>query len=139
MSNDSDVLARTLYGESRGELYGGKVAVANAIMHRVHTDLFNDNKPDWWGEDIIGVCQKPGQFSCWNANDPNRAKIEAVTVADPAFLECVEIAERAVMGLLPDLVFGSTHYHTTAVRPVWSRGHRPVIQIGTHLFFNTIG
>ena len=137
-ANDAEILARTLYGEARGELYGGKVAVANVILHRVTTDIYGDNKPDWWGEGIIGVCQKPGQFSCWNPNDPNRDKIMAVGPSDPVFAECIVIAEKAVMGLLPDLVFGSTHYHTVSVAPVWSRGHRPVIRIGAHLFYTTV-
>lgn len=131
MTQEADILARTLYGEARGELYGGKVAVANVIQHRA-------SKPGWWGTGIIGVCQAPQQFSCWNAGDPNRDKIAAVGPSDPVFTECLVIAEKAVMGLLPDLVFGSTHYHTVSVQPAWSRGHRPVIRIGSHLFFNTI-
>lgn len=136
--DEVDTLARTLFGEARGGYHGDRVAVANVIMHRVNADLGNDGKPDWWGEGVIGVCRKPSQFSCWNPNDPNRPVIELVTGENPVFAQCIAIAGAAVAGTLPDLVFGSTHYHTVSVQPAWSRGHKPVIRIGSHLFFNTI-
>ncbi|HJR27754.1 MAG TPA: cell wall hydrolase, partial [Pseudomonas sp.] len=64
---DRDVLARTLWGEARGEGLPGQIAVAWAIRNRV-----NDGKArSWWGEGYAGVCQAPYQFSCWNKSDPN--------------------------------------------------------------------
>ena len=64
---DRDILARTLWGEARGESLAGQIAVAWTIRNRV-----NDGKAkSWWGEGYAGVCQKPYQFSCWNKNDPN--------------------------------------------------------------------
>ena len=66
---DRDILARTLWGEARGESLAGQIAVAWTIRNRV-----NDGKDkSWWGEGYAGVCQKPYQFSCWNRNDPNFA------------------------------------------------------------------
>ena len=47
--NDQEVLARTLWGEARGEGPEGMTAVACTIMNRVNIDLHNDNKPDWLG------------------------------------------------------------------------------------------
>ena len=67
---DVDVLARTIWGEARGEGFAGQVAVGWAIRNRVEADLGNDGKPDWWGEGYVGVCKAPWQFSCWNKNDP---------------------------------------------------------------------
>lgn len=64
---DRDILARTLWGEARGEGLAGQIAVAWTIRNRV-----NDGKAkSWWGEGYAGVCQAPYQFSCWNKNDPN--------------------------------------------------------------------
>ncbi|AZD06253.1 Cell wall hydrolase [Pseudomonas chlororaphis] len=64
---DRDLLARTLWGEARGEGLAGQIAVAWTIRNRV-----NDGKAkSWWGEGYAGVCQAPYQFSCWNKNDPN--------------------------------------------------------------------
>ena len=60
---DQDILARTLWGEARGEGVAGQIAVAWSIRNRVEMDLHNDGKPDWWGEGYAGVCKKPYQFS----------------------------------------------------------------------------
>lgn len=66
---DHDILARTLWGEARGESLAGHIAVAWTIRNRV-----NDGRAkSWWGEGYTGVCQKPYQFSCWNKNVTNFA------------------------------------------------------------------
>ena len=64
---DIDTLARTLFGEARGELYGGRVAVANVIINRAASQV------TWWGNTVEEVCRKPKQFSCWDLkfNKPN--------------------------------------------------------------------
>ena len=64
---DRDILARTLWGEARGEGAAGQIAVAWTIRNRV----FDGKTNSWWGEGYAGVCQKPYQFSCWNKTDPN--------------------------------------------------------------------
>jgi len=49
---DRNILARTLWGEARGESLAGQVAVACVIRNRV-----NDAKDrSWWGEGYAGVC-----------------------------------------------------------------------------------
>ncbi len=68
-----NILAKTLYGEARGEGLSGLEAVANTIINRVNTAKAKGGR-FWWGNDIISVCQKPYQFSCWNKKDPNRKK-----------------------------------------------------------------
>ncbi|MCH7486229.1 MAG: cell wall hydrolase [Proteobacteria bacterium] len=130
-TEDRDILARTIFGEARGELYGGKVAVAQVIMNRVRAKT-------WFGNGVVSVCLSPGQFSCWNAGDPNREKIEAATEDDDAFRECLDVAERVLGAEFPDITFGSRHYHTPGATPYWSRGKTPIIQIGGHLFFNNV-
>ena len=56
MQTDVDIIAKTLYGEARGEGYDGMLAVATVIYNRAKhdKDLF------------VKVCLKPKQFSCWN-------------------------------------------------------------------------
>lgn len=127
-SDPVDVLARTLWGEARGEGREGMHAVANVIMNRV-------KHPKRWHNDVVGVCQAPKQFSCWNKSDPNRAKLLAVTAYDPQFRIALEIAQAAVDGELEDITKGADHYHTHAVSPSWSRGQEPVAMIGNHRFF----
>ncbi|WP_417625332.1 cell wall hydrolase [Paremcibacter congregatus] len=134
--SETEILARTLYGEARGEELAGIEAVASVILNRVA--FARKRGRYWWGSDVKGVCLKPAQFSCWNANDPNRKKLLALSPRDPAYRLCKRIAHRAVAGDLCDQTDGATHYHTVAVDPYWARGHVPVAEIGNHLFYRGI-
>lgn len=135
--SDIDILARTIWGEARGEGVAGMEAVAAVIMNRVNADLGKDGKPDWWGEGVEGVCRKPYQFSCWLPNDPNLDKLLSITSKDPWFAHAIEIAKRAVKGELPDPTGGSDHYCVDSVadKTAWAKGKTPVARIGRHLFF----
>lgn len=75
------------------------------------------------------------QFSCWNPNDPNRRKLDWVSVNDPIFAHCLAIAKRALAGELPDRTRGATHYHEQSLAPPWSLGRTPTTQIGRHVFY----
>ena len=126
-----DTLARTLFGEARGEAIEGKAAVANVILTRA-------KKGGWWGGNIEDVCLHPWQFSCWNKSDPNIHKIKRATIADPLFHECLIVAHLAVAGLLKDNTDGATHYVAAGVNPKWMRGLTPCVTIGAHQFFNDV-
>ena len=135
MDKHIDILARTIYGEARGEykrLNGGLpslIAVANVIMNRLNSK--ND-----YGQSIAVVCLKAWQFSCWNHSDPNRVLLHQENLEnEPIFQLCQNVAQHVVLGDWPDVTKGSDHYHTTAVKPTWSLGKKPMIQIGNHLFF----
>lgn len=125
-----DILARTLWGEARGEGEKGMEAVACVILNRVH-------KPRWWGRNIDQVCQKPWQFSCWNDNDPNRDKLLEVTKDDPQFKTALEIQEKAVTGGLPDFTNGATSYFDRRMKepPKWALGRKPCFTLGHHIFY----
>ncbi len=133
-----DTLARTIYGEARGELVRGKEAVASVIMNRVSRAM--ERGGHWWGGNVIEVCLKPWQFSCWNKNDPNREKILAVTAESRNFQTCLRIARRAVAGELTDHTAGATHYHSRHmhIAPAWSRKLTPSAEIGDHVFYNDV-
>lgn len=93
-----EVLARTIYGEARGETVRGKEAVACVVLNRVQRA--KDRSGYWWGDSIESVCFKPWQFSCWNENDPNHQKILSVEPGHKVFDTCLRIARRAVSGCL---------------------------------------
>jgi len=131
-----DTLARTLWGEARGEPVRGIEAVAAVVVNRVAVAARHSGF--WWGDSIIAVCRKPYQFSCWNADDPNYPKLLAVKPGEPVFDTCLRIARRAVSGLLPDPTGGATHYHARSVHPSWALGHVPCAEIGTHLFYKNV-
>lgn len=54
-SNDVTLLARTVYGEARGESYVGQVAVAAVVLNRLESPLFPNS--------ISGVIFQPGAFT----------------------------------------------------------------------------
>lgn len=129
-----DILARTVWGEARGEGSAGMQAVAAVIVNRVKVADAHGGK-FWWGNSIIGVCQKPYQFSCWNDNDPNRAKLMGITESDIHFATAIRIARRAVAGVLDDPTHGATHYHAAGITPPWTWGEKPLAVIGRHIFY----
>jgi spore germination cell wall hydrolase CwlJ-like protein len=129
-----DVLARTIWGEARGEGSAGMQAVASVVLNRLKVAQDKGGKY-WWGAGIIEICQKPYQFSAWNKDDPNLPKVMAVDASDIHFATALRIARRALEGLLDDPVKGATHYHTAGVRPAWSRAEKPVAVIGRHIFY----
>lgn len=123
-----DVLARTIWGEARGEGSIGMQAVACVVLTRAA-------RGGWWGNTIVQVCQKPYQFSCWNKDDPNYRKLLSVDAGDIHFATAQRIARRAVLGLLDDPTRGATHYHAAGVSPYWAKGEKPVTVIGRHIFY----
>ena len=131
-----DTLARTLWGEARGEGAKGMEAVAQVILNRVKVAEAKNGY--WWGRDIISVCQKPYQFSCWNRSDPNYKQLLAVTEKDIHYATAVRIARRAVAGTLKDTTNGATHYHAKSVAPDWAAGQTPSAVIGHHIFYKLI-
>ncbi|MEB2621400.1 cell wall hydrolase [Pseudomonas sp. YuFO8] len=134
---DRDVLARTLWGEARGESLIGLIAVAWTIRNRV-----NDGKAkSWWGEGYTGVCQKPYQFSCWNKNDPNYAYLGgAKPIPFREFAQAQIAADQVIAGKVPDPTGGATHYHaTTMVKPpTWIVGAKRTTTLGRHVFFKDV-
>ncbi len=129
----TDILARTLWGEARGESLAGKEAVAAVVMNRVR--LAQKRGKMWWGNSIVEVCTKKYQFSCWLENDPNYFKLRAVGSDDPNFATCLRIARRAVQGNLADNTNGADHYHAHYVSPKWALDRVPVAEIGGHVFY----
>jgi N-acetylmuramoyl-L-alanine amidase len=130
--DDQDILARTIWGEARGEGATGMHAVANVITNRV-------NNPKWWGNSFRSVCLYPYQFSCWNKNDPNRAKILAVTNYDVNYFDAVNIATAAINGNLSDITNGALNYYAKgSPMPVWAENATPCAEIGNHIFFGEV-
>ena len=133
--SEVDILARTLYGEARGEGLIGIEAVANVIMNRV---ALSKQYALWWGKTISEVCLKPFQFSCWTPSDNNFYKLIRVTDKNPVFRMCQRVAKRALCGTLADITKGATHYHSKDISPAWARRLMPIYEYGNHLFYREV-
>ena len=135
-TRDIDIMARTIYGEARGEynkVNGGMaalIAVGNVIKNRLEAR-------SWFGRTIPEVCQKPFQFSCWNPGDLNAEKISHPFITDPIFGICQKVAKKIINNELPDITKGANHYYanTMSQAPKWSYGQRPILKLGNHIFY----
>lgn len=132
--NDKDILARTIYGEARGELskFGKKslCAIANVIFNRLEKGCY--------GSSVKDVCLKPYQFSCWNKNDPNYGKLNQIKIFDSVFSYCESLAGQFLQegaDVAVDYTDGATHYHHQAVKPYWADHALRTVAIGTHIFY----
>lgn len=133
----ADVLARTLWGEARGEGEAGMIAVAAVVLNRVRISQEHGGRY-WWGRDVMSVCRARAQFSCWNPGDPNRPKLLAVDETDAEFRLARKVAADAIAGRLADPTFGATTYKLATLPWPYGWGHPrlPLIQIGKHAFYN---
>lgn len=123
-----DYIARTAWGEARGEGATGMQAVINVIMNRA-------KKGGWYGLTPKDVVLKKWQFSCWNAGDPNREKLLAVTTADKNFAKALDLATLAYNGQLPDITGGAVNYHAKSISPSWAPKMKKTATIGSHIFY----
>ena len=132
----ADVLARTIWGEARGEGAAGMQAVAAVVMNRVR--VARERGTFWWGNDVVGVCQKPFQFSCWNKDDANFLKVLNVDQCDLVFATAARLGFRAVIGQLADPTRAATHYHAVGIMPKWAAAREPTAIIGRHVFYRIV-
>jgi len=128
---DAEVLARTLYGEARGEGVAGMTAIAWVVVNRTKRE--GGRFPDT----ITGVCKQLYQFSCWSKSDPNFALCHAVTESDPSFALALYVTMAVLTGQVPDNTGGADHYHAVTMRiyPGWAAKMRKTARIGAHIFY----
>lgn len=125
-------LARTIWGEARGEPRLGREAVAATVMNRVGAGK-------WFSGTVSQVVLRPYQFSAWLVSDPNRAKMLAADETTPGFLDALEIAALAMDGRLPDPTGGATHYYSKYIPPPnWTIGGTKTAEIGSHIFYKGV-
>lgn len=139
---DEDVtyLAKTIWGEARGEGRDGMRLVAYVIKNRAQA-----NKPAIFGAGVKGVVLKQKQFSCWNAGNSNCRKLQDAYLkallpngADGRmWILAQSIAREVLADRDPknDPTRGALFYHTTRVNPIWNRELTKVATHGAHVFY----
>lgn len=133
-ASEREVVACTLWGEARNQGLEGMRAVASVIENRRKSGYRKKHT-------AAEVCLDPWQFSCWNQDDVNLARMRAVAAApDSRFRDALGIADEVLNRTLADSVRQARHYYAVSLRkpPSWARGKTPCIVIGDHLFFNDI-
>jgi len=120
-------LAEALYFEARGETVKGQFAVAEVIMNRVKSKRFPNS--------LCGVINQ-GTGKKYQCQFTYTCDGHAEVIAEPrAYSRVGKVADVIIDGNAPKLTEGATHYHTTAVRPSWSRVYKRTARIGDHLFY----
>jgi spore germination cell wall hydrolase CwlJ-like protein len=140
---DLDVMARTVYGEARGEIPSGQIAVAWVVRNRADRasayHLAHGKPHPLFGDGTIRMaCKWPSQFSCWNQSDPMRPKLLAAKTATLA--ACLQAAYGVLSREFADPTGGALHYYAASMPepPKWAAGLTPCAVIGAHRFFNDV-
>lgn len=130
VTNEVLVMAKTIWGEARGDGTQGMTAVACVIMNRV-------NNPSWWGDTVTQVCLQPYQFSCWNIGDPNRAKMENLTAEDSNYLTAIGIAVMIMSKKIRDITDNADSYFDLSMStpPSWAADAVRTVTIGSQAFY----
>lgn len=114
-NNDLYLLAKCVYGESRGESYVGQVAVAAVILNRVENPSFPNT--------IAGVVYQPWAFT---AVFDGQINLEPNQTAYSA-------AQDAINGWDP--TYGCIYYYNPATATnKWILSRQIVVTIGKHVF-----
>lgn len=120
-------LSEALYFEARGETVKGQFAVAEVIMNRVKSGRFPGS--------LCGVIRQ-GTGKKYQCQFTYTCDGRKEVINEPrAFDRVGKVARLMIDGQVPDLTKGATHYHTTSVRPRWSRVYTRTAKIGVHLFY----
>jgi N-acetylmuramoyl-L-alanine amidase len=129
-AHDRDVLIRTLYGEAANESEVGQIAVVHVIRNRLLRGPARR-----FGGTPAEVCQKPWQFSCWNANDPQRPRLLALAQDSATYTRLGAVVDKA--WALPDSVGGADHYYASYIaRPAWAVSPAyETVRHGVHQFY----
>src|SRR5258708_18614543 len=108
--SDLEIVARTVWGEARGEGVDGWVAVSWVIKNRA-------GHPGWWGRDLKSVCLKRAQFSSWNIDDRNRPKMLALATNDPLLTRIRGTVAEVLAGTVPDPTGGAPYQQPPLAPP----------------------
>lgn len=114
-SSDTNLLARLIYAEARGETYSGMVAVGAVVLNRVKSPSFPNT--------ISGVIYQPYAFTCVSDGQINLSPNSTALSA----------AKDAMNGWDPS--YGSLYYYNPAIATSkWIFSRKTVVTIGKHVF-----
>jgi spore germination cell wall hydrolase CwlJ-like protein len=128
--NDLQCLAENIYFESRGEPLEGQYAVAEVTLNRTRAPNFPHT--------ICGVVHEMR----WDTGrkryvaDFSWTELGGMSADDAAaWKRAMSVAAAEYDDLHDPVVPGALFYHSTSVRPGWSKSRRAVTTIGNHVFY----
>ena len=137
LTYDQKIIAMTILGEARNQGEAGMYAVACVIQKRA------TNR----GISARAVCKQDSQFSCWNKNDPNRAKLPGLLNSNNKQAQYAKRLALNISKLQTTFVNNADHYCTLSTKPYWGYKTitknnkkikieiKPVKIIGHHKFY----
>lgn len=120
-------LTEALYFEARGESFKGIAAVGEVILNRTKSSTFPSTVCRVISQGVGGARGCQFSYKCDGRPEVFREK--------GAYARVGKIASLLLEGRVPQYSNGALYYHTTQVRPRWSRKFRRVAQVGVHLFY----
>ena len=108
-------LAKTIYGEARGENVETMLVVGWVIRNRLHSKYYDNTYKD--------VVLQPKQFSCWNKDDPNYKVIKG-KIKGRLWEVCIGVAIVVMQSVEKhNPVVGVYHYYDKSIDsnpPYWA-------------------
>lgn len=120
-------MAKAIYFEARSETRSGQMAVAEVLKNRVKSKHYPNSICEvvYQGSGRKSGCQF--SFTC----DGSFTGLPSGKTWDKS----LEMARYVMTHDVEPITRGATHYHTTAVNPLWSTDLRFTRQIGSHKFY----
>ena len=124
---EQQCLAEAVYYEARSESRAGQKAVAEVVLNRVASKHFPDTVCGvvYEGSERSTGCQF--SFTCDGSMD--------ISPKGKSWDRSQAIAEVVLTGGVAPMTNRATHYHTTAIKPVWSDNLRMTKRVGSHVFY----
>jgi hypothetical protein len=126
VGSDLDCLTTAVYYEARGESPRGQAAVAQVVLNRVKHKAFPNSV---CAVVYQGAGRRVCQFS-FACDGSMRKRREPL-----AWARARDVAARALAGAARADIGQATHFHTTAVSPIWAPQMLRVANVGAHVFY----
>ena len=128
------LLGLCVWRESRNQPMIAQQGVAWTIKNRA-------DHPGWWGHSIVSVVLHPWQYSSFNAADPNATKLP--TEDDPAWAQCLGVAQDVWQGITADPTSGCENYFDASLDshpPTWATdgSYSKIIDLGELRFWRRV-
>ena len=126
----------TIWMESRGEPWEGKLAVAEVIRNRMRQKYSSDGT-------VSGTVLRAFQFSGFNTQDPNRIPSFRIDGDDPVVQECEKAWRESehTLEIRSSITKGAVLYLNPTIvtqKPKWVDLSVEVARVGPHVFYKPL-